>query len=159
MHFAHYYHPVPHPNSKFCMKPWLTAGLKGYTYYWQCLALVTISLTCTLSSYHHCMRAFQRNRCHPQIVAAPWIVGTQNEKKSSSRGVWSKKYSIQTICSSKSLPPVYKSFDLCFLFLQAVVGTTIAGEMKTDFVSVVTLLILIAVVPAGKLTFTFKVGR
>ena len=44
----------------------------------------------------------------------------------------------------------------CFLFLQAVIGTTRARDMKTDFGSVVTLLFLVAVIPAGKRTLKFK---
>ena len=41
------------------------AGLRGYIYYWQRLALVTISLVCTLTSHHWCLWAFQRNKMPP----------------------------------------------------------------------------------------------
>ena len=53
--------------------PRLTPGVRGCVYYLQCLATVTISLIGTLSG-PRCLKAFQRNKCRPQIVAA------QNEK-------------------------------------------------------------------------------
>ena len=51
----------------------------------------------------------------------------------------------------------YDQFRKSFApFLQAVIGTSRAGDMKTDFGSVVTLVFLVAVVPAGKFTLAFK---
>ena len=50
--------------------PWLTAGLRGCVYYWQCLTVVAVLLVRTLSSHRWCLRVFQGNKCPPQIVAA-----------------------------------------------------------------------------------------
>ena len=48
----------------------LTAGLRGSTYYWQCLTVIIVLLTHALSSRHWCVWTFQRNEHHPWIVAA-----------------------------------------------------------------------------------------
>ena len=65
--------------------PRLTAGLRGCAYYCQCLETVAISLVRTLSNHCcWCLRAFQRNKCCPQIVAtkwaAKWIVATASDR-------------------------------------------------------------------------------
>ena len=47
----------------------LTAGLRGCTYYWQCLAIVTVSLVHISFSHRYFLWPFQRTKHHPRIVA------------------------------------------------------------------------------------------
>ena len=68
--------------------PQLRTGLRGCTYCWQHLTVVTVSLVrITLSSSRWCLQAYQRNK------RRPWIIAAQNGQwKSSSHGVRSKKF-------------------------------------------------------------------
>ena len=54
----------------FTLFPRLTAEVRGCTYYWQCLTIVTVKLVCTLLSHGWWLQAFQRNKRCPQIVTA-----------------------------------------------------------------------------------------
>ena len=64
-----FWQQLPHWHLGLFVLYELLLGLRDCMYYWQCLAVITVSLVHTIFSCHRCLWTFLKNKCHPRIVA------------------------------------------------------------------------------------------